>query len=236
MEITLEKIELVKDRTGVSYKEAKEALEKSGGSVVDAIICIEEGAGELENKTIGTQGQELLNMVKEVVRKGNVSKISVKKDGEPIVNIPINVGIIGAVLAPWGMLAGIIAAFGTKCSIEIIGDDGSIVDVSSMANDAAATVKEKSGAIAAVAKDKGGDALQKGQELYQSVKEKAEDTLAKVKADAPDLEISFDEEEIANIERDFGMTRDEVAEKAEAAADELGEISDKLDSIFGKNE
>lgn len=236
MEITLEKIELVKDRTGVSYKEAKEALEKSEGSVVDAIICIEEGAGELENKTIGTQGQELLNMVKEVVRKGNVSKISVKKDGEPIVNIPINVGIIGAVLAPWGMLAGIIAAFGTKCSIEIIGDDGSIVDVSSMANDAAATVKEKSGAIAAVAKDKGGDALQKGQELYQSVKEKAEDTLAKVKADAPDLEISFDEEEIANIERDFGMTRDEVAEKAEAAADELGEISDKLDSIFGKNE
>ena len=31
MEITLEKIELVKDRTGVSYKEAKEALEAAGG-------------------------------------------------------------------------------------------------------------------------------------------------------------------------------------------------------------
>ena len=28
MEITLEKIELVKDRTGVSYREAKEALER----------------------------------------------------------------------------------------------------------------------------------------------------------------------------------------------------------------
>ena len=33
MEITLEKIELVKDRTGVSYKEAKEALEAAEGSV-----------------------------------------------------------------------------------------------------------------------------------------------------------------------------------------------------------
>ena len=32
MEITLEKIELVKDRTGVSYKEAKEALEVADGS------------------------------------------------------------------------------------------------------------------------------------------------------------------------------------------------------------
>ena len=42
MEITLEKIELVKDRTGVSYKEAKEALEAADGSVVDAIISIEE--------------------------------------------------------------------------------------------------------------------------------------------------------------------------------------------------
>ena len=44
MEITLEKIELVKDRTGVTYREAKEALEAAGGSVVDAIIDIEESA------------------------------------------------------------------------------------------------------------------------------------------------------------------------------------------------
>ena len=42
MEITLEKIELVKDRTGVSYREAKEALEEANGSVVDDIINIEE--------------------------------------------------------------------------------------------------------------------------------------------------------------------------------------------------
>ena len=42
MEITLEKIELVRDRTGVSYKEAKEALEAANGSVVDAIVAIEE--------------------------------------------------------------------------------------------------------------------------------------------------------------------------------------------------
>lgn len=32
MEITLEKIELVKDRTGVSYAEAKAALEKAAAA------------------------------------------------------------------------------------------------------------------------------------------------------------------------------------------------------------
>ena len=45
MEITLEKIELVKDRTGADYKTAKEALEKASGNVVDAIIAIEEEIG-----------------------------------------------------------------------------------------------------------------------------------------------------------------------------------------------
>ena len=37
MELTLEQIELVKDRTGVSYKEAKEALDHEQGSVRNAI-------------------------------------------------------------------------------------------------------------------------------------------------------------------------------------------------------
>ncbi len=41
MEITLEKIELVKEKTGASYKEAKAALEETNGSVVDAIIKLE---------------------------------------------------------------------------------------------------------------------------------------------------------------------------------------------------
>ena len=42
MEISLESIELVKDRTGVSYKEAKEALIKDEGNALDAIILIED--------------------------------------------------------------------------------------------------------------------------------------------------------------------------------------------------
>ena len=35
MEISLKKIELVKDRTGVTYAEAKQALEEADGSVVE---------------------------------------------------------------------------------------------------------------------------------------------------------------------------------------------------------
>ena len=41
MSITLEKVDQVIERTGVSYAEAKEALELSNEDVVDAIIYIE---------------------------------------------------------------------------------------------------------------------------------------------------------------------------------------------------
>ena len=56
MEITLEKIELVKDRTGVGYKEAKEALEQTEGNVVDAIILIEENIDEAGRSKVGAHG------------------------------------------------------------------------------------------------------------------------------------------------------------------------------------
>ena len=60
MEITLEKIELVKDRTGVSYAEAKEALEAAEGSVVDAIISIEEKIDEDTCNNFTKQGNAVI--------------------------------------------------------------------------------------------------------------------------------------------------------------------------------
>ena len=68
MEITLEKIELVKDRTGVTYAEAKQALEETDGSVVDAIIAIEEiiNTGE-KKKGFGKKGEALFSRLKEIV-------------------------------------------------------------------------------------------------------------------------------------------------------------------------
>ena len=78
MEVTLEKIELVKDRTGVSYKEAKEALEACDGSVVDAIINIEENIDTLGSKSIGDHGSDVAGKVKELVNKGKIIRPAYK--------------------------------------------------------------------------------------------------------------------------------------------------------------
>jgi len=167
MEITLEKIELVKDRTGVSYKEAKEALEKTDGNVVDAIINIEESINMDSRSKVGAQSSQILDKLKELVKKGNVSKIVISRDGEQILNLPVNVGIVGTVLAPWAAVIGVIAAFGTRCIIEVVTDSGEVINVSEKANVAFEDVKDKSA-------DFVDGVREKGAEVFDSVKNRAQ--------------------------------------------------------------
>ena len=42
MEITLEQVERLREKAGVSYGQAKQALEYSGGNLLDALIYLEE--------------------------------------------------------------------------------------------------------------------------------------------------------------------------------------------------
>ena len=131
MEITLEKIELVKDRTGATYAEAKAALEAAEGSVVDAIIALEETMNKEHDKVDGASLKDspLFAKLKEIVEKGNVSRILVSKGEKTIVNFPVTAGVIGAVLVPWGAILGIVAAMGAQCSIDFVDDKGNVVDI-----------------------------------------------------------------------------------------------------------
>lgn len=131
MEINLEKIELVKDRTGCTYAEAKDALEKADGSVVDAIIAVEETMNKSYDAVDGgsLKDSPIFAKMKEIVDKGNVSRILIRKDEKTIVNFPLTAGVIGAVLVPWGAILGIIAALGTQCDIDFVDDKGEVVDI-----------------------------------------------------------------------------------------------------------
>jgi len=204
MEITLEKIELVKDRTGVSYKEAKEALEKADGSVVDAIIAIEETIDISSKSKLGEQGSAMIEKVKEAIRKGNISKITIKKDDEIILNLPVNIGLVGTLLFPWAVVASTVAAFGTKCTIELLKDDGEVINLSDKATETFETVVEKGGAFAEDVKEKGTD-------VFNSVKDKASEAMSRDKAveilDTEDFEDTIDEvmEMVDELTEDDGL-------------------------------
>lgn len=220
MEITLEKIELVKDRTGVTYAEAKAALEENDGSVVDAIIAIEEtiNSGE-KSRGFGKKGEALFARIKEIVKKGNVSKIQVKKDGEIVLNVPVNAGLVGVVIAPIAAVVAVVAAFGFKCTIEIIKDDGTIIDVSDAVTDAMGTVAEKSSSVAR-------DVKEQSAVIYQKGKDKAGEAINKIKKAGEDIEDIIDETE-EEIEKMRSEDVNTSVEKEDDHAEADDDTSDK---------
>lgn len=66
------------------------------------------------------QGEELLGKVKELIHEGNIRRIIIKHEsGETIVEIPLTVGVVGALFAPALAAVGAVAALVTDCTITI---------------------------------------------------------------------------------------------------------------------
>ena len=65
-------------------------------------------------------GSSLVDRVRELLHEGNVTRVIVKDDrGKILLEIPATVGVVGAVLAPWLVALGVIAALVTNCKIVV---------------------------------------------------------------------------------------------------------------------
>lgn len=65
-------------------------------------------------------GEELLGKVKHLIQEGNVRSITIiNKDGKTIMELPLTIGVVGAVLAPVLAAVGAVAALVTECTIKV---------------------------------------------------------------------------------------------------------------------
>lgn len=65
-------------------------------------------------------GEQLLAKVKELVNEGNIRRIIIKnKDGKSLIELPLTIGVVGAVLLPAFAAVGAVAALVTECSIVV---------------------------------------------------------------------------------------------------------------------
>lgn len=65
-------------------------------------------------------GEQVLQKVKELIKEGNVRKITIKdKKGKELVTFPLTVGVVGAVIAPVLAAIGAIAALIGECTISV---------------------------------------------------------------------------------------------------------------------
>lgn len=63
---------------------------------------------------------DLVGRVKELIREGNIRRVVVRNEaGETLLEIPVTVGVIGILFAPYLAALGAIAAMATRCTIAV---------------------------------------------------------------------------------------------------------------------
>ena len=81
-----------------------------------------------EDKRLDDYADEIIERLKKKVQEGNVDRIKVSREGKTLLDIPLNLGLLGGILTiatiPWALILGVITAFGLNCKIEIITKDG----------------------------------------------------------------------------------------------------------------
>lgn len=158
--ITIEAIDQVMDRVpGATYAEVKEALLKCDGDVVDAIILLQDNSTGTEEKkdkktfedVFGKDSEKIKEDITELLRKSNVVRIVIEKNGKIIMNIPISVGVVGVVFAPILSLIGLSASVLAKYRIKIENEEeGTTVDLGEFSEEKLNIIKDM---VSSVAKD-----------------------------------------------------------------------------------
>lgn len=108
VETQLEKLDAIKSRLGVSYDEARQALADADGDVVQALVNLERGKGDLLSV-----GIEMLDDVQRLVESGTVNKLRLKFAGRTIAEYPV------ALTAAAAVIVGVAALIISKASIEV---------------------------------------------------------------------------------------------------------------------
>lgn len=144
-QITIEMVDQVLDRLPyATYKEAREALIKTDGNVLDAIIYIESGQKDtgFENKkesirrfgeNISQESERIRGQLGDLFKKTTVVRIIVEKEGKVMLNIPLTLGVLGVAAMPVLSLLGLSAAVLSKYSVLITDEaSGESVDMGSL--------------------------------------------------------------------------------------------------------
>lgn len=127
----LNKIDQIRKRMGVTYQQAKDALDQNDGDVVAALIYLEKNDKKWDSK-LEEKGHQLTEYIRDLVKKGNVTKVRLKKGDKVVFEVSGTVsvlGIGGAMLVPplaFIGVVGTVAALINNYRLEIVYDDGKV--------------------------------------------------------------------------------------------------------------
>ena len=75
---------------------------------------------KVKHEEFRVKGEELVARIKELIHEGNIRRITIKnEEGVSLIEIPLTLGVVGAVLLPVWAAIGALAALATSCTIVI---------------------------------------------------------------------------------------------------------------------
>ena len=70
------------------------------------------------------KGDDLLGRIREIIAEGNVRRVTIKNaEGRTMLEIPLTIGVVGALIAPVAAAIGAVAALVTECTITVTRED-----------------------------------------------------------------------------------------------------------------
>lgn len=74
----------------------------------------------MSEETFKVSGEDVLKTVKKIIAEGNARRIMIKNEaGETIIEFPLTIGAIGALVAPFLAAVGAAAALMSNCTIVV---------------------------------------------------------------------------------------------------------------------
>jgi len=118
VEISLEAIDQLRMRANISYREAKELLEETGGDLIEALVYLEENSKDTLH-SFSEKGKDFLTRARQVAGELHRQKVKIKLKEKTLAEIPVTVGAIGAALFPKLAALGVIGLMVAHGSIEV---------------------------------------------------------------------------------------------------------------------
>lgn len=124
MKISLEDIDELRRRAGVSYCRARQVLDQAGGDLLEALILLEE-TGERPLQVISNRGKDIFAWARRLARGLHQSRVKIEVKGDTVMEFPASLGTAGIVLFPKLAALGLVGVMLARGGLQIEGKPAS---------------------------------------------------------------------------------------------------------------
>ena len=121
---TLEDVETLRNKSGVSYEDAVSLLEKYDGDVARALIELEKrGKLDKEPKSAKYDLEDACEWIGKMWRMGMTTRVTIERKGETLVNLPVILLVLMLILGPYAVICAFILTLVTGCNVSVHSPD-----------------------------------------------------------------------------------------------------------------